>query len=94
MFLLFLLHNKPSNTTVMEKQSFLQAEQKEWMKPQFHQEQHNGERNKKIYSNVEIEKPSISEMSKFTKMISKSGSLSCPSLHSSSLYYLLYFQKF
>lgn len=79
----------------MEKQSFLQAEQKEWMNPLFDQKQHNGERNREIYSNVETGKPSISDMSKFTKMISNSESLSCPSLQSSSLYYhLLYFQIF
>lgn len=78
----------------MQKQSFLQAEQKEWMKLWFHQEQHNVERNKKNYSSVETGKSSISEMSEFTKMISKSESLSCPSLQSSSLYYLLYFQIF
>lgn len=53
-----------------------------------------GKGTKKNYSNVEIGKPSISEMSKFTKMIIKSESLSCPFLQSSSLYYLLYFQIF
>lgn len=51
----------------MEKQSFMQAEQKESMNLQFDQEQHNGERNKNIYSNVELGKPSVSEMSKWEK---------------------------
>lgn len=52
MFLLFLLHNQPSNTLVVEKQSVLQIEQKEGMNLLlnllFDQEQHNGERNKKF----------------------------------------------